>query len=195
MNRIAFIPSHSAFAQLSPVLVVHSRRILPLHVFVRVSVMPTIPSPPSRRSSRLCRRLVPIEEFCGYPDDIPSTPLEKCIAALDQQSFPATDFARVDDIVVNAMFASKRHAKSYRALRPARAFFELEHTLKLDEALGLCKIIETASKTTTDALVAATNSTAQIIQSYPQLFSGKQDATILKQYVSGVSHSFPNSLA
>ncbi|KAJ7096476.1 hypothetical protein C8R43DRAFT_263365 [Mycena crocata] len=54
----------------------------------------------------------------SYPDGKPDTPFEKMIQLLNNQSFPASRLALVDDMVVYAMFATKSRPESYRAIKP-----------------------------------------------------------------------------
>ncbi|KAJ7783164.1 hypothetical protein B0H16DRAFT_1447328 [Mycena metata] len=54
----------------------------------------------------------------SYPDGKPDTPFEKMIQLLNHQSFPSARLARIDDLVVYAMFATKARPESYRAFKP-----------------------------------------------------------------------------
>lgn len=138
-------------------------------------------TPPLRRSTRPKRSKAPTDEYSSYPDGPPSTQLEEWVSELDKQSFPSADFARIDDIVVAALFASKRNPTFYRALLPARAFSEEGLAVPNDVALDICNIYTPAAKSSTDSPTVASNVTDLLVAKHPELFSGKHDEEILKQ--------------
>jgi hypothetical protein len=55
----------------------------------------------------------------SYPDGLPANNFERLISDLNLETFPANDYTRVDDILTNVLFATKRRHRSYRALKPA----------------------------------------------------------------------------
>ena len=64
----------------------------------------------------------------SYPDGPPANPLEAMIADLNREAFPSESYAAVDDLLVFSLFATKKCAKSYRALKPALVVSNLEIT-------------------------------------------------------------------
>lgn len=78
-----------------------------------------------------------------YPDGRACNDIERLISRLDLQSFPAAPYARVDDIIVYALFASKRHPNGYRSLRPATAMGNVGCAARIvtdGQAMGICHI-------------------------------------------------------
>lgn len=56
-----------------------------------------------------------------FPDGPPTNELERTLSQLNSQAFPGSPYARVDDILVQVLFRTKRDSKNYRALVPATA--------------------------------------------------------------------------
>ena len=50
----------------------------------------------------------------AYPLSKPTNPLERILAWLNNETFPSSDYARVDNILVSSLFSSKRHPNTYR---------------------------------------------------------------------------------
>jgi hypothetical protein len=53
-----------------------------------------------------------------YPEAPPSTELDRKIHQLNQEAFLADNYAHIDDVLVYAMFGTKRRDGSYFAFRP-----------------------------------------------------------------------------
>jgi hypothetical protein len=143
------------------------------------------PLTPLRRSSRSSakRRNLVLDDYHSYPDGPPVTQFEKWVCKLDKQSFPLADFARIDDIVVAALFATKKNPNFYRALLPSRAFLEEGMAVPIDVALDICHIYTRFAKGSTDSPEVASQVTALWVAKYPKIFGGKCDEEILNQYV------------
>jgi hypothetical protein len=137
-----------------------------------------------RRSSRV-KQKVCFEEDISYPDGPPVTPVERWVSRLDQleETFPSDDYARIDDIVVYCLFASKRTPIFYRALKPMRAFLEDELPIPTDIALDICRDSDylQLAKTSGDSPSVASVVSDALIKKYPAIFHGKGDGRILKQ--------------
>lgn len=75
-----------------------------------------------------------------YPDGPPSGGLEVVLARLNLEAFPAAEYARVDDLLVYSLFATKSHPNSYRAWIPVRASL-VEPPPALEPVVGkaICK--------------------------------------------------------
>ena len=133
-----------------------------------------------RRSSRIKQRVY-FEEDISYPDGPPVTPVERWVSRLDQETFPGDDYARIDDIVVYCLFASKRSPRFYRALRPTRAFLEDEVPIPIDTALDICRAYLQLAKTSSDSPSVASAVSNFLTEKYPNIFRGERDGRILKQ--------------
>src|SRR5882762_390849 len=107
-----------------------------------------------RRSSRIKQKFC-YEEDISYPDGPAVTPVERWVYELDQETFPSDDYARIDDVVVYCLFASKRSPKFYRALKPTRAFLEDESPIPIDTALEICHAYLQLAKTSSDSIFVA----------------------------------------
>lgn len=135
---------------------------------------------PLRRSSRV-KRNFHFEEDISYPDGPPVTPVERWVSRLDQETFPSDDYARIDDILVYCLFASKRSPRFYRALRPTRAFLEDDLPIPIDTALDICRAYLQLAKTSSDSTFVASTLSNALTQKYPSIFQGGGDGLILKQ--------------
>jgi hypothetical protein len=74
-----------------------------------------------------------------YPDGPPTHDVEVLIHKLNLQAFPSSSYARVDDILVYALFATKKRPHYYRALLPATASDHRDITD--EEALSISNIV------------------------------------------------------
>jgi len=107
----------------------------------------------------------------SYPDGPPATALERCIARLDRESFEASVFAKVDDILAFSLFASKRRPNGYRALSLTRAFLEKEPPISIVTALRICSLYnQLANQSSDDTWEIATRAAARILGEFPDLF-------------------------
>ena len=89
-----------------------------------------------RRSTRVTRQInTDISLVTAYPDTEPATDFERKIAILNRQSYPSALFAEVDDIIVYALFASKRRQISYRACVPDTAFSINNRTISEEQGI------------------------------------------------------------
>jgi hypothetical protein len=73
-----------------------------------------------RRSTRNQGRTVDyasIDSVSFFPDGPPTNEVERTFHDLNLQAFPCTSYARVDDILVHALFSTKRRPYGPRALR------------------------------------------------------------------------------
>jgi hypothetical protein len=116
----------------------------------------------------------------GYPDLPPSSAFESMVAALNRQSFPAIPYARVDDMVVYGLFATKRRDTWSRSLNPLPVG-TLRRITRLEgiEMRHICKDRISKSQPTAEEC----HTTAHILsQQFPHLFE-ELDASIVEQYV------------
>ena len=130
----------------------------------------------------------------SYPDGVPQNEFERRVAALDNQSFPSEIFAAVDDVLVYALFGSKRRPNGYRALHPTRAFGQVEPLITREQAIRIRHVYQQhAGKQgegqTKDILKAAD----AIFQEHPAIFN-REHVPVLEQYVHcKVLHTLPTS--
>jgi hypothetical protein len=135
------------------------------------------------------RKLEGIDEHVpSYPDGQPCNDIENLVAQLDLETFPITSYARVDDILVYSLFASKRHPDGFRALKPATAFGPIMDkgqahcpSFTDDHAMEICHIfnyhIRTKEGFRMGAIEDATN---DIFHHAPQIFQNG-DERVLRQ--------------
>ena len=141
----------------------------------------TMTSPkPLRRSSRIKQRVC-FQEDIIYPDGPPVTPVERWVSQLDQETFPSDDYARIDDIVVYCLFATKRSPRFYRALKPTRPFLEDGLPIPIDTALDICRTYLQLARSSSDSTFVASTVSKALSQKYPSIFQGERDVRILKQ--------------
>ena len=94
-----------------------------------------------RRSTRVTRKTVhDFVTISAYPDGKPITDFERKIAILNQQAYLSTLFSQIDDIVVYALFASKRQQTSYRACIPDVAFQDAQLPISKEEGIRIRRI-------------------------------------------------------
>jgi hypothetical protein len=74
----------------------------------------------------------------SYPENQPKSPLERILAQLNSESFPSSDYARVDNILLSSIFGPKRHPNGYRALRFPPVFANIE--TPVTNASEICRI-------------------------------------------------------
>jgi hypothetical protein len=81
--------------------------------------------------------------YSCYPDDPPITPLEKLIDRLNNEAFPSEQLARVDDLIVYALYASKRHPNNPLAFQSSTVL-ECDNTKQLptghEDGIALCHL-------------------------------------------------------
>jgi hypothetical protein len=115
-----------------------------------------------------------------FPEGPPTDDFEHLIKELNSQSFPSSAYARVDDILVQALFRTKRNRQNYRALLPATAGDATDITD--EEALAISNIIRKEISrdypTAEECRLAALNIW---VVYYKLLHEG--DLTIIEQYV------------
>ena len=142
-----------------------------------------------RRSSRIAA--LPnssVTEEYSYPDGPPVSELEKWVSKLDLQSFPSQDYARIDDILVYALFGSKRSYKNYRALMPSRVFLEDSPSVSNEIGLEICNIYLSHGRHNTNSPSISSAVSQLLIHKYPSIFSGPRDKDILTQCVPSILH-------
>lgn len=123
-----------------------------------------------RRSARTTRQINYNPEIIRtYPDGEPTTYFERKIAALNHQSFHSSTFTKVDDVLVYALFASKRRQRSYRACVPDTAFYDATTLISEEDGIKIRHIYGTH---TSDARgLDGINEACQIlIQEFPNIF-------------------------
>jgi hypothetical protein len=128
---------------------------------------------------RRCRRTTTSykDEFSPcYPDGKPADEFERRIASLDQQSFPWEQFSTVDDVLVYALFSTKRRPKGYRAVKTQRAFGEEEPLVTPEEGIEIRRIYGTVREL--DQIPYAAQA---MVTTFPQIFSQEQ-RPVIQQY-------------
>ena len=152
---------------------------------------------PTRRSTRVKRKWNYAQgqvDVPNYPEGNPKGILEEMVALLNQQSFPFMSFGRVDDMLVYSLFASKRHPKGYRAIKPASfayrkvsediegggSILESEPLFTLDNGLILAQLFNMHLKGTLPQQDSLTLVSGEIMQRLPHLFQ-QSDRPILEQ--------------
>ena len=142
-----------------------------------------------RRSSRIAASTnLSVTQEYSYPDGQPVSELEKWVSKLDLQSFPSQDYARIDDILVYALFRSKRSCKNYRALKPSRVFLEDSPPVSNEIGLEICNIYLSHGRLDTNSPSISSAVSQLLTQKYPSIFSGPRDKDILKQCVPFILH-------
>ncbi|KAF8883681.1 hypothetical protein BD779DRAFT_817099 [Infundibulicybe gibba] len=138
----------------------------------------------SRHSARTRSQPPRYAEISSYPDGPANGPYEHAIKKLNSQSFGAEMYARVDDILVYSVFASKTRPRGYRALKPRKAFSDIEDQESLpctpSQSIGICKIYNEVSHMDKTANTTWASARSKILAAYPELFDDK-DAPILDQ--------------
>ena len=74
-----------------------------------------------------------------FPDELPTDDLELTLQGLNSEAFPSSLYARVDDILVHSLFATKSRPHGYRALHPEAAGGDTGLTDEV--AMAISKII------------------------------------------------------
>jgi hypothetical protein len=94
-----------------------------------------------RRSTRKLGKNVDYsgDDISLFPDGPPMNELENRLSQLNLEAFPGSAYARVDDILIQALFRTKRDSKNYRALFPARAGEDTD--LSNQEAIDMANIL------------------------------------------------------
>jgi hypothetical protein len=135
-----------------------------------------------RRSARSATKPRYDNEFSpAYPDDEPANEFENRVATLNQESFPWEMFSTVDDILVYALFSSKRRVSGYRAINADRAFGEEGAPITRKEGIKIRKILGDHSE---ERGVEDTRHVAQsLVKAFPKVFSPDQ-LPVIQQYDS-----------
>ena len=152
---------------------------------------PIMPSTTLRRSARISAAhnfTVTANQEYSYPDGPPISDIEKWVSKLDLQSFPSQDYARIDDILVYALFGSKRSFKNYRALLPRRVFLEGSSPVSNEIGIDICNIYLAHGRNDADSPTISSAVSQLLAQKYTSIFSGPRDKDILKQCVPCVPH-------
>jgi hypothetical protein len=127
-----------------------------------------------RRSARTTTVPSYKDEFTPcYPDDEPGNDFERLIASLDQQSFPWELLSTVDDILVFALFSTKRRQANHRAVKTARAFGGENTPVTPEQGIEIRKIYESVQELDQVPGVAQAMATT-----FPQIFPQEQVAVI-----------------
>ena len=127
-----------------------------------------------RRSARLTHRPIYTDDVLesSYPEGAPKNDFESTIALLNQQSFPANIYAHIDDILVYALFATKRRSHSYRAFHPTPALQQATtQPLSADDGI---RILQTYRQHVPETLrgqrQAIQNAVEALIKQFPSVF-------------------------
>lgn len=132
-----------------------------------------------RRSGRR-RNPVAFEPDSCYPDAPPCTEFERIVAKLDLEAFPSSNFARIDDVLTYALFATKRSPRNYRALVPTRAFLDGNPPLTKAEALDINNFYVSIRDCPATLTVAA-QLTKYLKDKYPSIIMDGTDERAAKQ--------------
>jgi hypothetical protein len=119
----------------------------------------------------------------AYPDRDPVTDLERTIAHLNSQAFYSSSFTQVDDVLVYALFASKRRQRSYRSCVPDSAFPDAPTPISDDEGIKIRHIygLHTAKR----GLDGIPDASRDLILQLPTIFH-KHSLPILQQQVISI---------
>ena len=129
-----------------------------------------------------------VNQEYSYPDGPPVSELEKWVSKLDLQSFPSQDYARINNILVYALFGSKRSCKNYRALLPSRAFLENSPSVSNEIGLEICNLYLSHVRHNTNSPSISSAVSQLLTHKYLSIFSGPRDKEILTQCVPSVSN-------
>ena len=113
------------------------------------------------------------KDIPSYPDGAPVTEFENRIAILNQQAFPSALFAYMDDILVYALFASKRRQSSYRMWKPDTAFQEGQLPISKEDGLKIRHIYGAYAG-------AIANAAQALVTELPNVFN-EENMPILQQ--------------
>lgn len=146
------------------------------------------------------------DEPC-YPEGKPANIYERTICNLNKECYNSSTYARIDDILVLSLFASKRHSTGYRSFMPMPAFSEASSSKTLlNEAVGPQenqeRILESTPSMTIEMAIKLSHMYAESVtatseawveeiaqmsrdlpSAFPELFSDK-DRKVLNQYVN-----------
>lgn len=141
------------------------------------------PSMMPRRSERNLGKLVDYttDLISLYPDGPPIHDVEITIHDLNMQGFSSSSYARVDDILVYALFATKHRAHCYKALLPATASEQRSVTDK--EALSIANIVRQKISHSNPSKAECDLAALEISQSHQELLE-EGDLPIIEQYVN-----------
>lgn len=122
-------------------------------------------------------------EPSSFPEGPPSNAIENIFHALNKEAFPSSSYARVDDILVHALFATKCRPHGYRALHPEPAGDSIIGLQITDQdTINIAKIINSGIKL--EELQENCDAVAiNILKNFPHLFHEDSDLPIIKQYV------------
>lgn len=107
----------------------------------------------------------------SYPDKEPVNEFERCVASLDQQSFPWKQFSAVDDMLVYSLFSSKRWTNGYHAIKTEHVFGEEDTPVTAEKGILIRNITreylpERGVRSTPDFEKAA----RALVQALPEIF-------------------------
>jgi hypothetical protein len=135
-----------------------------------------------RRSARNFGRTFDYTDSTSlYPDGPPIDELEILIKHLNMQAFPSSSYARVDDILVYSLFATKRRPGHCRALTPLMAGNGPEMTQ--EEAVAMANAIRLGISSDRPTK-AECNATALELCSEHPTFLVKDDFNVVEQQVT-----------
>jgi hypothetical protein len=80
----------------------------------------------SRPRRAASQQTPPIEFISGYPDSVPSNAIEELVSRLDQQAFSVAKYSRVDHILIQILFSTKRRSQRNNALTPMYSLKSVE---------------------------------------------------------------------
>jgi len=125
-------------SDLLPSLALHPHQLHP----------PSLHTPPTatmlRRSTRNEGKTVDyaaLDSTSFFPDGEPTNEIEHIFQALNLKAFPCSSYARVDDILVCALFSTKHRPYSYRALQLEAAGDDTLAGLTDKDIMAISKII------------------------------------------------------
>jgi hypothetical protein len=137
----------------------------------------------ARRSARNAGKTMDYSDFNSaslFPEGPPTNGIERAFHALSLEAFPSSQYARVDDILVHALFSTKRRPHGYRALHPTTAGNDTGLTNDNADAISqiIMSDIDREHPTKEECKVAAMNI---LIQFHEFFIEG--DLPIIQQYV------------
>jgi hypothetical protein len=137
-----------------------------------------------RRSTRLRKNLNYYENLSKvsvYPEGLPDSEPERMFHALNLEAFTSKSYARVDDILVYSLFATKVRHRNYRALDPYP--IGEQEKIGANNGRSIAKICFREIDAANPTWQACVDTAGVLKKEYPKLFL-EQDSKIMSQYVS-----------
>jgi hypothetical protein len=135
----------------------------------------------SRRSRREKREVsyVGMSKDSWYPDSAPRTERERVIHQLNLQAFPIEPYAKLDDVLVFSLFATKRRSRSYRGFDPTP--ISGARSITAAEGIAIAQVCFEGISQAKPTLESCHNVAMQLQAVYPHVFKG--ETVILEQLV------------